>query len=330
MSSFRLIRKVVLFAMLGALWLAPELRAADYPTRTITMIVPFAAGGAADITGRILAEGMSQQLGHRIIVENSTGAGGTIGSTRGKNATNDGYTISLGHMGTHAAAFSLYPHIGYDPRKDFEYIGLIARSPIVLFARKSFPAKTLPEFIKYAKEKGPELKNGHSGVGSLSHISCALLAQIIGTKPTTIPYRGVGPMVNDMLGDTVDYGCDLVLAVSSHINSGSIVGIAVAAPERSPAIPDVPTTAEAGLPEFQADTWTALFAPKGTPEPIMKALRDAASKALDDPAISSRLIQLGATVPKPEERSPEYLKDLVIKETDRWANVIKAAGISAE
>ena len=328
--SFRLIPKLVVCAVSGALWLPQELQAADYPTRTITMIVPFAAGGAADITGRILAEGMSQQLGYRIIVENSTGAGGTIGSTRGKNAANDGYTISLGHMGTHAAAFSLYPHIGYDPRKDFEYIGLIARSPIILFARKSFPATTLPEFIKYAKEKGPELKEGHSGVGSLSHIACALFTQIIGTAPTTVPYRGVGPMINDMLGDTVDFGCDLVLAVSSHVNSGSITGIAIAAPERSPAIPDVPTTVEGGLPEFQADTWTALFAPKGTPEPIMKALRDAASKALDDPAVSSRLIQLGATVPKPEERSPEYLKALVTKEVDRWANVIKSAGISAE
>jgi tripartite-type tricarboxylate transporter receptor subunit TctC len=330
MSSYRSIRGVVVSAMLGALWLPLELHAADYPARTITMIVPFAAGGAADITGRILAEGMSRQLGYRIIVENATGAGGTIGSTRGKNAANDGYTISLGHMGTHAAAFSLYPHIGYDPRKDFEYIGLIARSPIILFARKSLPAKTLPEFIKYAREKGPELKDGHSGVGSISHIACALLAQIIGTAPTTVPYRGVGPMINDMLGDTVDYGCDLVLAVSSHLNSGSIIGIAVAAAERSPAIPDVPTTVEGGLPDFQADAWTALFAPKGTPEPIMKALRNAASKALDDPAVSSRLVQLGATVPKPDERSPEYLKALVTKEVDRWAKVIEAAGISAE
>jgi tripartite-type tricarboxylate transporter receptor subunit TctC len=229
-----------MFRRIAAGWLSIGLVAAtahaqDFPTRTLTMIVPFAAGGAADVTGRILAEGIGRQLGQNVIVENVSGAGGTIGATRGKNAPADGYTISLGHMGTHAAAPALYPRLGYDPRKDFEYLGLIAKSPIILFARKTLPAKTLTDFIAYAKKEGPKLKNGHSGVGSISHITCALFDQLVDIKPTSVPYRGVGPMMNDMLGDNVDYGCDLVAALSPQVKSGNIMGLAVAAPQRAAA-----------------------------------------------------------------------------------------------
>jgi tripartite-type tricarboxylate transporter receptor subunit TctC len=324
-----------MFRRIAAGWLSIGLVAAtahaqDFPTRTLTMIVPFAAGGAADVTGRILAEGIGRQLGQNVIVENVSGAGGTIGATRGKNAPADGYTISLGHMGTHAAAPALYPRLGYDPRKDFEYLGLIAKSPIILFARKTLPAKTLTDFIAYAKKEGPKLKNGHSGVGSISHITCALFDQLVDIKPTSVPYRGVGPMMNDMLGDNVDYGCDLVAALSPQVKSGNIMGLAVAAPQRAAAVPDVPTTVEAGLPDFQADAWTALFVPKGTPEPALAKLRAATEKALDDPAVRDRLTSLGASIPVPEERGPAYLQQLVTKEVSRWAKVIEKAGITAQ
>jgi len=314
----------------GLLALASAAHAEDYPTRTITMIVPFAAGGAADVTGRILAEGIGRQLGQTVIVENVSGAGGTIGSTRGKNAPADGYTISLGHMGTHAAAPALYPRIGYDPRKDFDYLGLIAKSPIILFARKTLPAKNLKDFIAYARQQGAALKNGHSGVGSISHITCALFDQLVGIEPTRIPYRGVGPMMNDMLGGNVDYGCDLVAALSPQVKSGNIMGLAVAAPQRAAALPDVRTTVEAGVPDFQADAWTALFVPKGTPEPVLAKLRTAVEKALDDPAVRDRLAAIGADVPGKEERGPAYLQALIVREVHRWARVIKAAGITAQ
>lgn len=315
---------------LSVLLLASSAQADEFPTRRITMIVPFAAGGAADVTGRILADGMSRQLGEPVIVENVGGAGGTIGVTRAKNAAPDGYTISLGHMGTHAAAPALYPKLGYDPRKDFDYLGLIAKSPIILFARKSLPVKSLQQFIAYAKKEGSNLRDGHSGAGSISHITCTLFDQLVGIKPTMVPYRGVGPVMNDMLGGNVDFGCDLVLALSPQVKAGNIRGLAVAAKERSPVLPNVPTTVEAGLPEFQADAWTALFVPKGTPEPVLAKLRSAMEKSLDNPTIRDRLQKLGASVPPNDERGPQYLKSLVVREVDRWTKIIKAAGITAE
>jgi tripartite-type tricarboxylate transporter receptor subunit TctC len=298
-----------------------------FPSRPVTIIVPFAAGGAADVNGRIIADSLTQRLGQTVIVENVAGAGGTTGSVRGKNAPNDGYTLLLGHMGTHAASVSLYPKLGYDPRTDFEPLGLISLSPIMLFARKNLPANTLQEFLAYARSMGNKLTDGHSGVGSISHITCSLLASLGGFTPTYVPYRGVGPMMNDMLGGNVDFGCDLVLAVSPQVASGNLKGLAIAAPERSAAVPDVPTAAEGGLAEFRADAWTGLFAPKGTPPEVLARLREAVAASLDDPRVTNRLAQLGAVAPKPGERGGDYLAKLVKDEVDRWGKVIKNAGI---
>jgi tripartite-type tricarboxylate transporter receptor subunit TctC len=321
-------RKATWIAILSAALLAPASSIAqNYPARPITLLVPFAAGGAADVTARIMAEGMGQRLGQSVIVENVAGAGGTTGTARAKNATPDGYTIALGHMGTHAASVALYPKLAYDPRTDFEPIGLVAFSPIVLFARKDLPVTSLQEFLAYARSRGDKLTNGHSGVGSIAHITCALLASVGKFKPTLVPYRGNGPMVNDMLGGNVDYSCDLVVSVAPQISGGTLKGIAVAAPSRSPAIPDVPTATEGGLPEFQADAWSGLFAPKGTPLAILTALRQAMSTTLDDAHTSSRLKDLGAIVPNAQERSPENLATHVRNEVDRWKRVISEAGI---
>jgi tripartite-type tricarboxylate transporter receptor subunit TctC len=322
-------RKTMWIAILSMALFAPvSSLAQNYPSRPITLLVPFAAGGAADVTARIMAEGMGQRLGQSVIVENVAGAGGTTGTVRAKNATPDGYTIALGHMGTHAASVALYLKLAYDPRTDFEPIGLVTFSPIVLFARKDLPANSLQEFLAYARSRGDKLTNGHSGVGSIAHITCALLASVGKFKPTLVPYRGNGPMVNDMLGGNVDYSCDLVVSVAPQISTGALKGIAVAAPSRSPAIPDVPTAAEGGLPEFQADAWAGLFAPKGTSSAILAALRKAMSETLDDAHTSSRLRELGAIVPNAEERSPEYLATHIKNEVDRWKKVISEAGVT--
>lgn len=300
---------------------------AEYPERVITIVVPFAAGGAADVTGRIVADALSKQLGQTVIVENVAGAGGTTGTARSAAAEGDGYTIALGHMGTHAAAPALYPKLAYNPQTSFKPLGLVTRSPIIVFARKELPANTLGEFLDYARAHPSEYTNGHSGAGSISHITCALFESVGQFKATLVPYRGVGPMMNDMLGGNVDYSCDLVISVSSQIKGGALKGLAVAAKERSKAVPDVPTTAEAGLPDFQADTWTGLFVPASTPDDIAKKLEAAVSASLADMATAKRLEDLGAEVPKPEQRGGAYLGTLVSSEIERWSSVITSAGI---
>src|SRR5262252_9781816 len=243
----------------------------NYPSRPITLIVPFAAGGAADAIGRIMADGMSKHAGQPVIVENIAGAGGATGSARVKNAKPDGYTIGLGSTGTHAAAVQLNSKLPFDPKTDFDYLGLVSITPNTLFVRKDFPASTLKEYVAYAKSKGKDLKLGHSGIGSAPHITIVLLSQLIGTEPTMVSYRGFGQTINDILSGTIDGSCDLLAAVSSHVQGGSVKALVVAADERSPAVPGVPTATEAGLPEFKAETWTGLYAPKGaTPATLAK------------------------------------------------------------
>ena len=313
-------------ALAGLLLAAPAL-ADSYPQRAVTMIVPFAAGGATDVIARIVAEGMSKTLGQRVIVENVVGAGGTTGSERAKNAAPDGYTILTGHMGTHASAFSLYAKPKYDPRRDFEPIGIEASAPIVLFARKDFPAKTLAEFTAAVKTGGEAIKVGHSGIGSNAHLTCAMYAGLVGAKPTQVAYRGNAPLMTDMMAGTIDYSCDQVITIAPQVASGAVVAYAVAGEARSPALPGVPTTAEAGLPAYQADAWTALFAPKGTPEPILVRLNEAYAKALDDELVKKCLEELGAVIPPHARRTRAALADLVATDTERWTKVIEAQGI---
>jgi tripartite-type tricarboxylate transporter receptor subunit TctC len=318
-------------AALAALCLAVlPVRAEEYPSRPITMVVPFAPGGATDVIGRIVAEGMSKALDQRVIVENVAGAGGTTGSARVKGAAPDGYTILTGHMGTHASAFSLYARPKYDPRTDFEPIGLAASAPIVLFSRKDFPAKTLAEFSEAVRKGGEAMKAGHSGVGSNAHLTCALYSGLIGAKPTQVAYRGNGPLMTDLMAGTIDFSCDQLITIAPQVAAGTVKAYAVASETRSPALPDVPTTREAGLPAYQADAWTALFAPKGTPEPVLRRLNEAYVKALDDEAVRKRLGELGAVLPSAEKRTRAALADLVAKDTERWAKVIEANGIKLD
>ena len=317
-------KSLVLLAAAVALFAGAALAA--YPERPLTMIVPFAAGGPTDVVARIVGEHMSRTIGQQIVVENVAGAGGTTGITRGAQSTADGYTIMMGHMGTHGAAPALYPNLKYNPTKDFEPIGMAAGTPILIVAKKDFPAKDLKEFIAYAKANGPKLNEAHAGVGSVSYTTCSLLNSILGVKPNRVAYRGTGPSLNDLVAGQVDYMCDQIVNLTPQIQAGTIKAYAIATAERNPALPNVPTTKEAGLPEFQVSAWNAIFAPKGTPKEVVTKLNDALVKALDDPNTRKRLADLGGDIPDRAGRSPDALAKLVQSEVTRWGNVFKSIG----
>jgi putative tricarboxylic transport membrane protein len=320
-----LARTLAVGAMLAAV-AAPASAQSDYPRRPITAIVPFAAGGPTDVITRIVAEHMSRTLGQTIVVENVVGAGGTTASTRAMRAQPDGYTIIMGHMGTHAASVALYPNLAYKPDVDFAPIGVAASTPVLILARKDFPAKDLKEFVAYVKANGDKLNMAHAGVGSVSFTTCLLLNSILNVKPTPVPYNGTGPALTALIAGQVDYMCDQIVNVVQQINAGQIKAYAIGTPERNPALPDVPTAKEAGLPQFEAMAWNALFAPKGTPKPILDKLSDALNKALDDEGTRKRLLELGSVLPVGNERGQEGLATLVKNEIARWTPVIKAAG----
>ena len=303
--------------------MAAHAQAQAYPTRSITMIVPFAAGGPTDVISRIVTGHMAQTLGQSIIIENVVGAGGTTATTRAARATNDGYTLITGHMGTHAASVPLYPKLAYHPEKDFEPIALLAGTPILILARKDFPPKDLKEFVAYVKANVDKVNAAHAGVGSVSHVSCQLLNSMLDIKPTGVPFNGTGPAMNALVGGQVDYMCDQIVNAVPQINGGTIKAYAVATAKRNPSLPDVPTTAEAGLPDFQAQAWNAIFAPKGTPAPVIASLNAAAVKALDDEGVRKRLLDLGSVIPAGAERSPEALAALVKTEIAKWTPVLK-------
>ena len=308
----------VLLSVLGA-------QAQSYPSRSATVIVPFAAGGPADITGRIVADIFSRHLGQQFVVENVGGAGGTTGTTRAARATADGYTIVSGHLGTNAIAPVFYPSLAYDPEKDFEPIGLIAEQPELLAVRKDIPANNLKEFVAYAKANEKKLNMGHAGVGSVSYIGCLLLNSAIGIKPTLVPFTGTAPVMNAILAGTVDYDCDPVLGPLTHVRAGTVKALAIATKKRSPLLPEVPTAAEQGLPEFDCAPFYAVFAPKGTPKEIVDKLAEALSKGLDEPAVRTRLESLGADIAEPNRRGPKALAALVHSEIARLTPVLKAA-----
>lgn len=295
----------------------------NWPTRPITMIVPFAAGGPTDVIARIVGEHMSRTLGQQIVIENVAGAGGTTGTTRAAGAAADGYTIMMGHMGTHGAAPALYPNLRYSPASSFTPIGLAAGTPIVIVAKKALPVQDLRGFVAYMQTNGDKATLAHAGVGSVSHSTGLLLLSILKAKPTLVTYRGTGPALNDLMAGTVDAMADQIVNVAPQVTAGTIRAFAIATPERSPALPDVPTTAEAGLPDYQVSAWNAMFAPKNTPKEIAAKLNDALVRALDDEGTRKRLLDLGGVIPDRAGRSPEALQQLVESEVARWMPVLK-------
>lgn len=297
--------------------------AQTYPESPITMVVPFNAGGAADATGRILAEAMSQQLGQNVLVENVGGAGGAIGTARVANAQPDGYTIGLGHMGTLAAAVAINASLQYDPRVDFRYLGLVTTSPNVVYVGKDFPAKDLQEFIALAKsDKGAPVM-GHGGIGAASHVACMMLFNNIGVKPNLVAYKGFGQTITDVLGGRIAGGCDLLASAAPQAKSGTIRVLAIAAKKRSPILPDAPTSVEAGLPDFQTETWTGLFVPKKTPDAVVAKLIGALNEALADAEVRKRLEAIGAMPPEQETAGAEYMLTLVNQEISSWSKILQ-------
>jgi len=304
--------------------------AQTYPARPITVIVPFAPGGGTDVAARIVGDHMSRTLGQQLVVQNIAGAGGTVGSARAMRAEPDGYTILMGQMGTHAAAVALYPSLPYKPDVDFEPIGMVAAAPVVIAARKDFPADDLKGFAAYVKANAAKINVGHAGVGSTFFTTCLMLDSILDVKPTLVPFNGGAPAMNALVAGQVDYLCADVLTAAPQLQAGTIKAYAIAAAARSPLLPRVPTTAEAGLGEFQASTWFGLFAPKATPGPLLDKLADALDRALNDAAVRKRLAEIGNEVPERAARGREALRALVKHEIARWTPIIQAAGVKAE
>jgi len=303
--------------------------AQTYPTKTITMIVPFAAGGPTDTVARLVAQSMGTKLKQQIIIENVGGAGGTIGAARVAKAAPDGYTLFLHHIGQSTAP-ALYRKLSYNAQTDFEPIGLVTDVPMTIVARKDFPAKDFKEFLSYVKANKDKITYANAGVGSASHLCGMLFMTAIGTDLTTVPYKGTGPAMNDLLGGQVDFMCDQTTNTTSQIKSGKIKAYGVTTKARLASMPDLPTLNEAGLPGFEVAVWHGMYAPKGTPKPIIDTLASALQSALKDPNVKQRFNDLG-TEPVAEKRAtPEALRAHVKSEIERWSPIIAKAGVYAD
>jgi len=314
--------RLCLISLLLMVGLLPA-QAQDYPSRPITVIVPFPAGGASDVVARIVTDQMSRLLKQSMVIENVGGAGGTIGSARAAAAAPDGYTLLAAAMGSHVAAPVLTPNLKYDPTTSFVPIGITAHSPAVVIARKDFPARDLKEFVTILQQKNDALKQAHGGIGASSHMSCLLFTKAIGATPTLVAYRGSAPALNDLIGGHVDFLCEQSVAVAESVLGGSVKAYAVSGDKRSPTLPDVPTAKEMGV-AFEMSIWAGLFAPKDTPSEVVAKLADALNGALDEANVRERLIQLGATIPDKAERTPAAFDRFVRAEIARWAPLLAA------
>lgn len=298
----------------------------DWPTRTVTLVVPFAAGGPMDTVGRILALRMTEILRQQVVVENVGGAGGMTGAARVAKAAPDGYQFVLGNLGTHAASQTIYKNPLYNAANDFTPVALAVEIPFVLVARKDFPAANLQEFIAHARTNHASMQYGSGGAGSATHLACVLLNAAIGVNVTHVPYRGGGPAMQDLMAGRLDYQCLDTAAAIPQIEANTIKPIAILSRERSPVLPAVASAHEQGLNDFEATNWSGLFLPKGAAAGIVKTLHAATVSALETPTVQERFKELGATVVAPDRRSPEYLQGFVGSEVEKWAVTIKASG----
>jgi tripartite-type tricarboxylate transporter receptor subunit TctC len=301
--------------------------AQDWPTRPVTMVVPYAAGGPVDTVGRVMANGLSASLGQQVVIENVGGAGGMTGSGRVAKAAADGYTFLLGGLAGLGQIPNLYKNPAYNPVTDFAPVSLFADSARILIARKSLPVKSLPGFIAYAKINQAKMQFGSSGAGSGLHICAVLLDRIMGTNITHVPYRGSSPAMQDMIAGRIDFMCEQISTALPQIQAGAVTAIATLGPARTPMLPDLPTAQENGLGDLDCSTWSAFMFPKGTPEAIVRRLAQATSEVVDMPATRERFQALGVTVAPAERRSPEYLAQFVPRELRKWADPIKASGV---
>jgi tripartite-type tricarboxylate transporter receptor subunit TctC len=301
--------------------LASPAAAQEYPARQITMIVPFAAGGSSDVNARLITEEMSKHLGQRFLIDNIPGAGGLSALTRLTQSPADGYTIAIGNSGTNTAVYLFNPEVKFT-HEDFAPIGLFTRSTAVVIIKKQHPANTLAEFIAHAKANPGKVTIGHSGLGSQNYLFCKTFIQTAGINVTMVGYRGGGPALNDLISGQIDAVCDSSSSATPAILNGLVKGVALASPARLPSLPNVPTSAEAGLPDFQIQGWYALFAPKNTPAPVIARLNEALRKGVTNADYQKKLDALGSYVVPDNEITPGYLKDFVPREIERFKGLI--------
>lgn len=304
-------------AVLAVFAAAPAPAQDKYPSKPINMLVPFAAGGSSDVIARLVGDEMGRVLGQRIVMENMAGAGGATALTRAARAEPDGYTIVIGNSGTNAASYTIYNDLKYTPA-DFAPIGLVAKTSPMIALKTDFPAKDLKEFLDYAKKNPGKISLGHAGVGSSNYLICRNFIKASGVDVALVSYRGAGPALNDAMGGQIDGVCDAATSLSGAVQGGKVKALVVATPQRLPSLPDVPTSAEAGLPAFQAQGWNALFAPKGTPEPIIARLNEALRTALASEKLQARFKELSSIPPGKDEMTPAYVAQMVPGEIEKY------------
>jgi tripartite-type tricarboxylate transporter receptor subunit TctC len=321
--------KLRLVASLAMLLAAPVVLAQGYPTKNVSMLVPFAAGGPTDTVARVMAQAMSKPLGQQIIVENKPSAGGILAGEQVAKANPDGYTILIHHIGM-ATAPTLYRNLRYKPLEDFEYIGLINEVPMTLIARQNFPAKDFKEFLAYIKANKAKVTYANAGVGAASHLCGMLFMSAIQTDFLTVPYKGTGPAMNDLLGGQVDFMCDQTTNTTAQIKSGKVKVYGVTTLTRVPSLKDIPTLNEQGLKGFNVSVWHGLYAPKGTPKPVIDKLVGALQEALKDPTVKTRFNDLGTEPIDLKRATPDALRAFLKSEIDKWGPLIKSAGVYAD
>jgi tripartite-type tricarboxylate transporter receptor subunit TctC len=319
-----------LIAGLLVLASAPAHAEQPFPSRQITIVVPFAAGGPSDAMARLVAQGIGEKVGGRVIVENVAGAGGTIGSARVSRADPDGHTLVFGNIGTHAANAGLYKSLPYDPETDFEPVALLASVPFVVAAKRALALENFSAFRALAATKHGALTYGSAGVGSASHLACLLLDAAMGAKAQHIPYRGVAPAMNDLVAGQIDFMCDQTVTMIPQIKGATVKPLAVMSRSRIAQLPELPTVIEGDLAGAEVEAWNALFAPKGTSRGIVDQLFGLIWNAVTRPAIRARFEDLGAVIPPKDAAGPQALRAHVAAETRRWVPIIRNAGISLE
>ncbi len=326
----RTVLGLILAVPLSAVATLSPCAAQEWPTRTITLVVPFTPGGGVDISARLQAQAIGEILGQNVIVENIGGGAGMTAGVRVAHAAPDGYTFMIGNTGTHAYNQSLYKKPLYNSVTDFTPVGLVSESPRILNARKDLPVNGLQEFVAWLKANQSKAQFGSAGVGTGTHLPCVMFNLAIGVNITHVPYRGAGPVIQDLIGGRIDYMCDTIQTGAQLAKQGTLKPIAVLSEKRVAIIPEVPTAVEQGLPGVEASVWNAFFLPKGTPDAIVRRLNAAVNQSLENPALRKRLEELGLEIMPPEQRTPEYLAKFLPEDIARWAKPIRAAGITAD
>jgi tripartite-type tricarboxylate transporter receptor subunit TctC len=317
-------------AILGLLLATGGALAQSFPSKPLTMIIPFAAGGPTDVLGRVVGARMSEILGQQVVIENVGGGGGQTGSRRVADARPDGYTFVLGTVGTHAQGQTLYKKPLYNSMTDFTPVALLAEVPIILTVRKDLPVKDFKEFVEYATKNQNKMQFGSAGAGSATHLGCVLLNYLLKTNINHIPYKDTGPAMIDLAAGRIDFLCEIITTAKPQVDSGNVKALAIFQKERSSALPNLPTALEQGTQNLEAYTWNAIFLPKGTPEPVVRKLNSTIVQAMKSPNVRDKLTELGAQLVSDDRTTPQYLAQFLKSEIDKWAAPIKASGVTAD